>query len=152
MSVLQLRLVAFCSSFAEVGLSFSTHRPRGPLQGDSLTGAGSNWKGNHSEPKYLRKLLPSADSTQVPARISGYRRKPRQCLFSGDLSVLTFSWEILAEDNVDASASEAVKPICQGPTSPLDSEIKGKVLGEKDPRGHDNSSHSVSCTRIQDFY
>lgn len=76
------------------------------------------------------------------------------------LSVLTFTWEILAEEekevdgnaNVDASASEAVNPICPKPTSPIDSEIKGKVPGEKDARGHDNSCHSVSCTRIQGFY
>lgn len=68
------------------------------------------------------------------------------------LSVLTFTWVILAEEekevdgnaNADASVFDAVKPICQKPTSPIDSEIKGKVPGEKDARGHDNSSHSVS--------
>lgn len=75
------------------------------------------------------------------------------------LSVLTFTWEILAEEekevdgnaNADASVSEAVKPICQKPTSPIDSEIKGKVPGEKDARGHDNSSHSVSWIKNSRF-
>lgn len=75
------------------------------------------------------------------------------------LSVLTFTWEILAEEekevdgnaNADASVFDAVKPICQKPTSPIDSEIKGKVPGEKDARGHDNSSHSVSWTKNSRF-